>query len=53
METDQIVLERREKEVSYGKNTQDYLTYIMMVLWKSRSPSMPRTPDHRKFGRRQ
>jgi len=47
-ETDEEVLARREKQISYGKNTMSYDTYLKAVEKRNRETSMPRTPDKRK-----
>jgi len=53
-ETDEAVLERREKQISYGKNTVDYDKYLQLVDKQMRGKKMPRTPQKmRKYSRRQ
>jgi len=53
METDPIVLDRRSKEIQYGKNTQDYVKYRNQTPKEYRLASMPKTPDkYQKISRR-
>jgi len=48
-----MVLQRRKKQIKYGKNTEDYTTYIQKVPKNDRSSEMPRTPDiHKIYSRR-
>lgn len=52
-ECDKEVLARREKQISYGKNTNGYENYISAVPKKLRTVDHPRTPDKLvKFSRR-
>ena len=43
-ETDPVVLERRRKQISYGKNTLAYDNYLENVPKNRRAYDMPRTP---------
>lgn len=44
-ETDLAILERREKQILYGKNDQAYKNYISNVPKDKRNEKMPMTPD--------
>eukprot|EP00092_Neocalanus_flemingeri_P039410 GFUD01042909.1.p1 GENE.GFUD01042909.1~~GFUD01042909.1.p1 ORF type:complete len:110 (+),score=34.01 GFUD01042909.1:208-537(+) len=53
METDQDALNRKEKQLAYGKNTMDYDKYAKLVRKEDRKDRMPRTPEgNRKYSRR-
>ena len=49
-EDDGLVLERREKQIEYGKNTLAYDRYCQAVSKQDRSKEMPKTPNkHVKY----
>jgi len=53
METDPTVLARREKELQYGKTTENYLKYRELMPKEQRLDWMPRTPNkYEKCSRR-
>lgn len=52
-ETDPVVLERRQKQIDYGKNTKGYAEYLKTVPIGKRMPNDIHTPKkNRKFSRR-
>ena len=54
-ELDKLVLERRQKQIDYGKNLLDYDKYVSKVPKNQRSSlNIPRTPNKNvKYSRRQ
>lgn len=53
-ESDDVILNRREKQIEYGKNSDDYDKYLKTVSREERKKRMPRTPNKfMKYGRRQ
>ncbi|CAG5045976.1 unnamed protein product [Parnassius apollo] len=53
VETDPTVLQRRQKQIDYGKNTVGYHNYIKDVPIDKRTKDDPKTPDkYSKYSRR-
>lgn len=53
LETDTLVLERRQKQIDYGKNTTGYSNYTDKVPMDKRTKDHPKTPDkYVKYSRR-
>ena len=45
IETDPVILARREKQILYGKSTADYAAYLKTVPKNERTSQQPRTPN--------
>ncbi|CAG9786788.1 unnamed protein product [Diatraea saccharalis] len=53
LETDIAILQRRQKQIDYGKNTVGYHNYLQQVPMDSRTKDHPKTPDkYTKYSRR-
>ncbi|RVE50844.1 hypothetical protein evm_004411 [Chilo suppressalis] len=53
LETDVAILQRRQKQIDYGKNTVGYHNYTQEVPLDKRSKEHPKTPDkYAKYSRR-
>ncbi|KAL4715438.1 hypothetical protein ACJJTC_015341 [Scirpophaga incertulas] len=53
LETDTTVLQRRQKQIDYGKNTVGYYYYTQQVPLDQRAKDHPKTPDkYAKYSRR-
>jgi len=48
VETDPVVLKRRDKQISYGKNTIAYHTYLKNIPKAQRSEFHPKTPNRNR-----
>ena len=54
MESDPVILQRRQKQIDYGKNNLHYDNFIQKVPKNRRHRRDPRTPDkYQKYSRRQ
>ncbi|XP_004932184.1 histone RNA hairpin-binding protein [Bombyx mori] len=52
-ETDPEVLQRRQKQIDYGKNTVGYQNYVQQIPLNKRTKELPKTPDkYLKYSRR-
>ncbi|KAM3965308.1 stem-loop binding protein [Aphomia sociella] len=45
LETDSSILQRRQKQIDYGKNTVGYYNYMKLVPVDQRTKDHPKTPD--------
>ncbi|XP_050350495.1 histone RNA hairpin-binding protein [Nymphalis io] len=53
LETDPSILQRRQKQIDYGKNTVGYHSYLQKVPIDKRTKEDPKTPDkYTKYSRR-
>ncbi|XP_047991653.1 histone RNA hairpin-binding protein [Leguminivora glycinivorella] len=53
LETDPLMLQRRQKQIDYGKNTTGYHNYLQHVPIDKRTKDDPKTPDkYSKYSRR-
>ncbi|XP_026499585.1 histone RNA hairpin-binding protein [Vanessa tameamea] len=53
LETDPSILQRRQKQIDYGKNTVGYHSYLQQVPMDKRTKDDPKTPDkYTKYSRR-
>ncbi|XP_051834440.1 oocyte-specific histone RNA stem-loop-binding protein 2-like [Antechinus flavipes] len=54
VETNEIVLRRRQKQIDYGKRTTGYQCFLLQVPKAARQPGLhPQTPDkNRRYSRR-
>ncbi|CAH2262821.1 histone RNA hairpin-binding protein [Pararge aegeria] len=53
LETDPEILQRRQKQIDYGKNTVGYYNYTQKVPKDTRAKEHPKTPDKfAKYSRR-
>ncbi|KOB74320.1 Histone RNA hairpin-binding protein [Operophtera brumata] len=53
LETDPAILQRRQKQIDYGKNTVGYANFTQQVPTEQRTKEHPKTPDkYTKYSRR-